>query len=313
MPEIALVTRHIETPMGNGHDGTPLNYKGPRGDEHLDASFDLADTNYLRVFGLQLAAGRNLFAADTIRELLVNETAARQMGFSRPQDALGHLVTTGINNAGGPIVGIIKDFHSQSLHEAISPFFIGSERSWETAVSIRLAANARNPEAIHGLLGKVEKIWHEVYPNETFKYAFFDESIAALYSDERHISGLLTLAMVIAILISCMGLLGLATFAAQQRSKEMSIRRVLGASAGRIVALLTRNFLWPVALAFVIAIPVAWYFMRNWLQGFVYRTTVPWWIFAACGGAAVVIALLTVSYQAVRTATANPAQRLRAD
>lgn len=313
LPEIALVTRHIETPMGNFHDGTMLNYKSARGDEHIDASFDLADTNYLRLFGLRLVAGRNLFAADTIRELLVNETAARQMGYSRPADALGHVVTTGISGEGGPIVGIIKDFHSQDLHEAISPFFIGSQRSWETAVSIRLAGDARNPEAIQVLLGKVEKIWHEVYPTETFKYAFFDESIAALYAKERHISGLLGLAMGIAILISCMGLLGLATFAAQQRSKEMSIRRVLGASAGRIVAMLTGNFLWPVGLAFVIAVPVAWYFMHNWLQGFVYRTTVPWWIVAACGGAAVVIALLTVGYQAVRTATANPAQRLRAD
>jgi ABC-type lipoprotein release transport system permease subunit len=312
LPEVALVTRHIETPMADGHDGTGLSY-GPIGTKPIDANYDLADPNYLRVFGLKLVAGRNLFASDTMRELLINESAARQLGFSNPQDALGHIATTGVDNTGQPIVGVIKDWHSQSLHEAISPFFISTQTYWEGVVSVRLDPTARNPEAIHGFLVKAEKIWHEVYPNESMNYSFFDESIAALYSNERHLSNLLGLAMVIAILISCMGLLGLASFAAQQRSKEMSIRKVLGASVGRIVALLTGSFLWPVALAFAIAVPVAWYFMNQWLQSFVYRTTMPWWIFACCGIAAVAIALLTVGYQALRTATANPGDTLRTD
>jgi putative ABC transport system permease protein len=119
--------------------------------------------------------------------------------------------------------------------------------------------------------------------------------------------------MVIAIAISCMGLLGLASFAAEQRSKEMSIRKILGASVGRIVALLTGSFLWPVALAFLIATPISWYFMNQWLQSFAYRATMPWWIFACCGVAAVAIAILTVGYQAFRTARANPADTLRRD
>jgi putative ABC transport system permease protein len=313
LPGVDLVTRHIETPIADGHFGTGFDFRGPGGKKSVDAAFDLADTNYLRLFGLKLVAGRNLFASDTIREVLVNETAARQMGFNRPQDALGTVVTTGINGAGGPIVGIIKDFHSQDLHEAISPFLVSTDRNSWSVVSIRLTPAARNPEAIHALLGKTEKFWHKIFPNETFKYTFFDETIAALYSNERHLSNLLRLAMVIAIAISCMGLLGLANFAAQQRSKEMSIRKVLGASAGQIVALLTGSFLWPVALAFAIAAPIAWYFMNEWLQSFVYRTTMPWWIFACCGIAAVAIALLTVGYQALRTATANPAESLRTD
>ena len=313
LPEVSAATKEMETPMAKDHSGTGLIYKSPTGDKKVDASFELADTNYLRVFGLQLIAGRNLYACDTIRELLINETAARQMGFSRPQDALGHVATTGINRRGGPIVGIVKDFHSLSLQEAITPFFFGTERDWENSISIRLAPAARNPEAIHAMLGKTENIWHEIYPNEPFKYSFFDESIASLYSRERHLSGLLRLAMLIAISISCMGLLGLASFAAQQRRKEMSIRRVLGASAGRIIALLTGTFLWPVAIAFVLAMPIAWYFMHNWLQGFVYRTTAPWWIFAGCGAATIVIALLTVGWHGFRSATANPAENLRAD
>ncbi len=313
LPEVAVVSRHMETPMANGHGATSLVYKGPNGDRKVIANFEMADANYLRLFGLTLVAGRNLFHSDTIRELLINEAAARELGFDRPQAAVGQYARTGIDDMGGPIVGVMKDFHSQSLHEAIQPLFISSDRESQTTVSIRLAPTARYPEAIHTLLGKIEKIWHDIYPNQTFKYAFLDDSIAALYSRERHLSGLLSLAMLIAILISCMGLLGLATFAAQQRSKEMSIRKVLGATAGRIVALLSGSFLWPVALAFVISAPIAWYFMHKWLQDFVYRTTVPWWIFACCGAGIILIALLTVGYQAFRTATANPVKSLRTD
>lgn len=311
LPEVALVTRHMETPMSSGHDGTGLNLKRPSGDLNVDAGFELADTNYLRLFGLKLVAGRNLYPSDTIRELLINETAARQMGFNHPEDALGHIATTGINNMGGPIVGVLKDWHSQSLQEAITPFFLSTENDWEYSLSVRLSPAARNAEAIHAFLGKAERAWQEIYPNEPFKYTFFDESIAKLYSRERRLSGLLSLAMFIAIAISCMGLLGLASFAARQRRKEMSIRKVLGASAGRIIALLTGTFLWPVALAFVIATPLAWYFMHNWLQDFIYRAPVPWWIFAICGASAIAIALLTVGYQAIRTATTNPAENLK--
>ncbi|HWB93953.1 MAG TPA: ABC transporter permease [Puia sp.] len=312
MPEVDLVSRHMETPQSQRHGGTILIHHGLT-EQKITASFDMIDTNYLRLFGIELVAGRPLFPSDTIRELLINETAARALGFDHPRDALGVTLTTGIAGAGGPVVGIIHDFHAQSLHEPIKPFFIGSMRRLERSISFRLKPGARNPEAVHNLLAKVQKLWHATYPNEKFKYSFFDDTIAHLYSRERQISNLLRLAMVIAIAISCMGLLGLATFAAEQRSKEISIRKVLGASVGRIVALLTTTFLWPVALAIVIATPVAWYFMRNWLQSFVYRTTIPWWIFACCGLAAVAIALFTVGFQALRAATANPVEKLRSE
>ncbi len=143
-------------------------------------------------------------------------------------------LATGINSRDIPIVGIVRDFHSLYLQKAINPFFFGTEKDWENNISIRLTPTARIPEAINTMPGKTEKIWHEIYPNGPFKYSFFEESIANLYSRERHLSGLLSQAMIIAISISCMGLLGVASFGAQQRRKEMSIRRVLGASAGQI-------------------------------------------------------------------------------
>jgi putative ABC transport system permease protein len=159
----------------------------------------------------------------------------------------------------------------------------------------------------------VERRWRATYPNEKVSYTFLDDDIAKLYQRERQLSGLMRLAMIIAISISCMGLLGLATFTAEQRQKEISIRKVLGASMVRLFRMLTLDFLWPVALAFVIATPIAWYFMYGWLKGFAYKLAVPWWIFGLCGFAAVVIAMLTVGYQALRAAFRSPAEALRSE
>lgn len=312
LPGVAMVTRHAETPEAARHGGTSIEYKGATDNQSL-ASFEQCDTNYLKLFDIPLVAGRNVFPNDSVHEFVINETCAKQLGFKRPGDALGQRVITGANGWQGPVVGVVRDFHSQSLHEAITPFFLLDNPRGERAVSVKLAPAVRTPEAVAAVLHQIQTLWKATYPNEKFSYSFLDESIANLYEQEQKTSDLLRLAMVIAILISCMGLLGLATFAAEQRSKEISIRKVLGASVGSIVTLLTGNFLWPVALAIVIATPVAWYFMQRWLQGFVYRTTVPWWLFACCGLAAIAIALLTVGVQAVRTATANPVEKLRSE
>jgi hypothetical protein len=275
-----------------------------------------ADTNYLRLFGLKLVAGRNFFANDSVNEYVINETLASQLGFRRPQDALGQPVkpsmSNGPNGAEGRIVGVVRDFHSGSLHETIPPLYIDYDNH-TPEISIRLAPEARQPATVATVLAEVEKLWKTTYPHDKFSYTFFDETIANLYQQEQRISGLMRLAMIIAIAISCMGLLGLVTFTAEQRQKEIGIRKVLGASVLRIFRMLTVDFLWPVTLAFVIATPVAWYFMKGWLQDFVYRTTVPWWIFAFCGLAAVAIAMLTVGFQAVRAATANPVESLRSE
>lgn len=309
LPGVALVTRHSETPEAARHGGTGIGHKDATDRESL-ASFEMCDTNYLRLFGIPLVAGRNVFPRESIHEFLINETCAKLLGFKTPNEALGQVLYTGIANWQGPIVGVIRDFHSQSMHEAIGPFFMLYNPKSPT-ISVKLASTARTPAAVATTLSKIQTLFNTTFPNEKFSYSFFDESIANLYQQEQKISDLMRLAMLIAILISCMGLLGLATFAAEQRSKEISIRKILGASVGRIIALLTGNFLWPVALAIIIATPLAWYFMNGWLQGFVYRTTIPWWIFASCGLAAIVIALLTVGVQSVRTALINPVENLR--
>jgi putative ABC transport system permease protein len=315
IPGVAIVGRDLQTPQSSWHRATGFTYHGPQ-DHKVDMTIEQAgDTNYLRLFGIRLIAGRNLFANDSVNEYLVNETMVRQLGFRRPMDALGQPVQPGYNKGHsslGTIVGVVSDFHSGSLHEPILPLFMDYDKTGGE-ISIRLTPTARQPETIATVLSQVEKIWKATYPNEKLTYTFFDDDIANLYQEEQRLSSLMRMAMIIAISISCMGLLALATFTAEQRQKEIGIRKVLGASMVRLFRMLTLDFLWPVALAFVIAVPIAWYFMHGWLQDFVYRTTVPWWIFGLCGLAAVAIAMLTVGFQALKAAFANPAEALRTE
>ena len=313
---IAVVSRHDQTPQADFQGKTSFIYHGPRDQQADNVVMEDADTNYLRLFGIKLVAGRNYFANDSVNEYVINETLASQLGFRRPQEALGQpvepLMSHDPGGAKGTIVGVVRDFHSGSLHEAIPPLYL-DYNSRVPEISIRLAPEARQPATVASVLAEVERLWKATHPHDNFTYAFFDETIANLYQQERRISGLMRLAMIIAIAISCMGLLGLVTFAAEQRQKEIGIRKVLGASVVQIFRMLTLDFLWPVTLAFVIAAPVAWYFMNGWLQDFAYRTTVPWWIFVVCGLAAVAMAMLTVGFQAVRAAIGNPVESLRTE
>ncbi len=324
IPGIEVVSCNGGTPQSSFHFSQDFTYSGSE-NVTITAGFIDVDTNYLRLFGLRLVAGRNFWANDSAHEYLINETMASQLGFRQPQSALGQSVTpsgqgstsfspggSGQKRTTGIIVGVVRDFHSGSMRKAIGPVIL-SYSSQAPEISIRLATEARQPESVATVLAEVQKLWKATYPHDAFSYEFFDETIAQLYAQEQRLSGLMRLAMIIAIAISCMGLLGLATFTAEQRQKEIGIRKVLGASVVRIFRMLTLDFLWPVALAFVIAAPVAWYFLHGWLNEFVYRTTVPWWIFGLCGLAAVAIAMLTVGVQAVRAAYRNPVEALRAD
>jgi putative ABC transport system permease protein len=311
---IAVVSRHKPTPEADFQGTTSFTYNGPTDRKVDKVVYQDADTNYLRLFGIKLVAGRNFYANDSSDEYVINETLASQLGFRRPQDALGRPVKSsmgnGPGNGKGSIVGVVRDFHSGSLHDAIPPLYIDYYNRVPN-MSIRLAPEARQPATVATVLSEVERLWQKTYPHDKFSYTFFDETIANLYQQEQRISGLMRLAMIIAISISCMGLLGLVTFTVEQRQKEISIRKVLGASIAGLFRMLTLDFLWPVALAFGIATPIAWYFMHGWLQDFVYRTTIPWWLFGFCGLAAVAIAMLTVGFQAVRAATRNPVDSLR--
>jgi hypothetical protein len=307
-----MVSRHMETPVASGHLGSEIASTATMSNSVISA-FDECDTNYVPLYGLHIIAGRNLFPSDSVREFLLNETCARQIGFLHSADAIGHMVYIGMDHRHGPVVGIIKDFHAKSLHEPIAPFYISSGDALESTVSVKLSTEGRSPDHMSAMLTRLEAACKEVYPNKKFEYSFFDETIARLYEKEQKTAGIMNIAMAIAIFISCMGLFGLAAFIAEQRTKEIGVRKVLGASVTDIVSMLSADFVRLVVIAIVIASPVAYYFMHRWLQDFAYRVPISWWIYAVAGGGALVIALLTVSWQAIRAATANPVESLKVE
>jgi putative ABC transport system permease protein len=318
------------SPQAAGHGGTYLENKG-KVDIKIDAGFIQIDPNFMSLYGLPLVAGRNFSIADTARQgsdpatagpapaqlpfraFILNETAARSLGFNRPADAVGQQVSTGFGGIFGPVVGVVRDFHSQSLHELIQPFFFTIQQNAGGTLSIKLSSAAHSAGQTKTLMTQLETSFKKVYPKSLFQSRFFDESLARLYIREQQTAEIMNIAMGIAIFISCMGLFGLAAFTANQRTREIGIRKVLGATTPQLVSLVSRQFIVLVGLSTLIAAPVAGWGMHQWLQDFAYHTSMPWWIYVLAGVAAVAITLFTVSFQAIRAAMANPVTSLRSE
>jgi putative ABC transport system permease protein len=265
------------------------------------------DDGYLPAIGIKLLKGRNFsprFRTDS-SSVIINETAARILGYADP---IGKNIYT-FNDAGKPtaypILGVVKNFNFETLHHEVGPLMFIFQRS------TGLASFKVNTSAISPLIGKIRNKWTALAPGVPFSYRFLDDSFNEMYQSEQQVGMIATIFSVLAILISCLGMFGLATFVAEQRTKEMGIRKVLGASIQGIVGLLSADFIKLVAIAFLIAAPFAWWIMNKWLQDFVYRANFSWWIFPAAGLAALLIALATVSFQAARVAMANPVRSLR--
>ncbi|MBO0930870.1 ABC transporter permease [Fibrella aquatilis] len=266
-----------------------------------------ADYDFIDAFGMTVLAGRNFNEKLGEKDAVVfNRTGIRQLGFTDPQKALGQKIDFWGDKL--TIVGVVDDFHQQSLREAYEPLILRLDPGVNGQVLIKLADGNPGPA-----IAAVQKAWLQFFPTDPFVYSFLDERYNKQYrADERfgQVFGFFTL---IAILVACLGLLGLATFTAQQRTKEIGVRKVLGASVGSLVALLSKDFLKLVGIAIVVASPVAWYAMHRWLQDFATRITLDWWIFALAGLFAVGIALLTVSFQSIKAALLNPVKSLRSE
>jgi ABC-type antimicrobial peptide transport system permease subunit len=256
-------------------------------------------------------AGRNIYPSDTLREVLINQTYAKAIGFNNPHEAVGQYVM--LDKKKLPIVGVVADFHVQSLHKAIEPVFIGSENKYARTFSLKIPVRGKQADQVKATLAKVEQEYKILYPDQKFSYAFLDETISRFYDNEQKMATIVRLATTLAILIACLGLLGLVAYTVTQRTKEIGIRKVLGATVTSIISLLSKDFLKLVLLANVIAWPLAGWAMHRWLQDFAYRTPISWWLFASAGILAIVIALVAVSFQAIRAATANPVKSLRSE
>jgi putative ABC transport system permease protein len=309
LPGIALIDRSTEAPhqMNFVAATDAINWEGKDNNAAVGVKPASVGYDFVRIMGLEIVEGRDfshLNPTDSADAFLVNEEAVKEMGLKNP---IGKWVSAWKKR--GHIIGVLKDYHSQSMREVIRPVLLDVKEYEDFGVILARTRPGQTKEA----LASLEKVYKEVNPAYAFNYQFVDEEYNKMYTSELIISKLSILFAALAILISCLGLLGLVMFAAEQRVKEIGIRKVLGASLGQIIALFSRDFLRLVFIAFLIAAPLAWYSMNHWLQNFAYRVDLYWWIFALAGGAAILIALLTVSYQAVKSAMANPVKSLRTE
>lgn len=315
IPGIDKVLMQMTAPMGFAQMSNTYKFKGKE-ELTLQATVEMGNEDYIPFYKMKLVAGRNMFHSDSINELVINETLSKAIGFSNPRDAIGKMLySTGPNgDKGFPIVGVVADFHQGSFHDAILPALIeNAPDNQKFGVAIKLTADEKNLSDVKAILSQIEMQWKKLFPDTPFNYSFLNESISRLYGQEEKTAWLTKVAAMITIFISCMGLFGLGMFTAQKRTKEIGIRKVLGATVLNITTMLGKDFLKLVFISILIASPVAYYLSYQWLQDFTYRTNISWWVFIVAGLTAMLIALLTVSFQAIKAAIANPVKSLRTE
>ena len=310
-PNIISVGKSSTVPGGGGENSSALSIMENSQEEDQTLTVDryAIDDKYLDQLDIKLIAGRNFsrdFASDSTQALIVNEKVVDLLGYPSAADALG----ASFDQWGrkGQIVGVVANFHTASLQNQIEPLSFVFDTQQARLLTLKIA-----PSDLPETLAFVEKSWKRFLPNTHFEYYFLDEFFDRQYRAERRFSNLFLNFAVLAIFISCLGLLGLASYTTKQRRREIGVRKIVGASVPSIVNLLSKEFIKLVGIAFLIAVPIAWYGMHNWLQDFAYRIDIPVWIFAAAGILAIGIAILTVSFQAIKAAIANPVKSLRTE
>jgi putative ABC transport system permease protein len=275
----------------------------------------MVDEDYLKTLGLKLLAGRNFSKeiGGDVSAYIINETAVRDLGLGSARQAIGKTLSwpTWRNPDSlktGPVIGVVKDFHYKSLHDKIEPTVLQIYPQAYSKVAVKI-----NGSKIETTIGEIKKVWSRYSADYPIEYNFLDESFGKMYKGEDKLKTLLTLFTAITIFVSCLGLLGLAANAAERRKKEIGVRKVLGATVADLVALLSKDFVKLVLISFLVACPIAWYFMNQWLDSFSYRITITWWMFAVAGALAVMLALVTVSFQSIKAALSNPVKNLRTE
>ena len=309
------------TPSSQGHWGTIMNRTGRQDPSRKDVTLIFGDDRFCKMYELQLLSGRFLVTSDTsyisksipeekqIMKAIVNEALINSLKFESNEAAIGQRIWIGWNSGNVEIVGVVKNFNTGPLQEAIKPALITPSLEEYEQAGIKIDADSNIPQTI----ADIEIAWKGVYPEGIFTYKFLDEQIDSFYKAEERLFTLFKIFSALAMFISCLGLWGLATFSAQARTKEIGIRKVLGASVNKIVLLLSKDFLVLVFISLLIATPLAWYGMKQWLQNYAFRTEISWWIFGLSGVIAILIAIITVSFQAIKAAVSNPVESLRSE
>jgi putative ABC transport system permease protein len=313
LPGIQSLSYGMTTPSSTSNWTTGFRFENDEKEPDYGILMRPADTAYLHTYGLKLIAGRMYQPGDTMREFVINEAFMKRLGFQKPEQVIGKFMRVNGEDLKKPIVGVVKDFNAFSLHQRIEPSVLTSYRDQYRNLGIKLSIQKGGAEAVSGLLKEVETAWNATFPDFVFKYSFLDETLANFYKSEERMYSLFQLLAGIAIFIGCLGLYGVVAFMAESRTKEVGIRKALGASTAHIFGLFSLDFVRLVLIALVIASPIAWYVMDRWLADFAYKINISWWMFALAGLLAVGIALLTVSFQSIKAALMNPVKSLRAE
>jgi putative ABC transport system permease protein len=305
IPGVRSVSFSSDVPSSESNSSGNFAYDH-KPDENFEVYRKMADEDYFKTYGLTIIAGRSYDKSDTTKEVVVNETLVRKLGVKKPADVIGHEMRVG--GLWRPIVGVVKDFKTNSLREAIKPLVIGERNKRYYYTGIKL-----NTLHLNEVTKKIEAAWNQFFPEYVYTPTFMDDRINEFYKEENQLSLLYKIFAAIAIFISCLGLYGLVSFMAAQRTKEIGIRKVLGASVANIIYLFSKEFTVLILIAFAIAVPVAYYMMRGWLNNFAFRINMNIWVFILAIVCSVVIAWITVGYKSIRAAMSNPVKSLRTE
>ena len=307
-PNIKNVSFSFQSPSSQGGWSSDFKYNHSNKSTDFNANLKWADVDYFKTYNLQFVAGRPYYPSDTVREFVVNETLLRKIGVTNPKDAIGKQIDFWDGGKVGDIVGVIRDFNSYSLREPMAPVVLSTWKKVYQTINIKI-----KPGAEKAVLPYVEKLWTSQFPDYAYDYKFLDQTIENFYKQEDQLSQLYKIFAGIAIFISCLGLYGLVSFMAVQRTKEVGIRKVLGASVRNIIYLLSKEFTILIVIAFIISAPVAYYIMYKWLQNYTYRIPLSASIFILAIISSIFIAWVTVAHRAIKAALANPVKSLRTE
>lgn len=321
IPQISKISLSTSPPSGEGHWGTVMSTKGSDDPDRSSVSLLITDDNFCQLYGFKLKTGRLLVASDTnyvsksipegkrFAKVIVNEKLVQKLKFKSNEEALGQKFWIGMNGWTADIVGVVEDFNISSLREEITPMLITQYEPFCEKANIKIRAGSDIPKTMAALT----HAWKTAFPKGVFEFSFFDQQLEAQYKSESRLYSIFKIFSVLAMLISCLGLWGLVTLSAEQRVKEIGIRKVLGASVPNIVTLISKDFLILVSIAIVIASPLAYWGVHSWLKEFAFRIDIGWKVFAIAAFSAIAIAILTVSFQAIRAAISNPTKSLRSE
>lgn len=306
-PSVISASFASDAPSSENNWGTNFYYNNSTKDPGFTVFMKMGDADYFKTFGLKFAAGKGYDVSDTMRQVVINETMMHRLGVQNPNAIIGKTLSLG-GKHWVPIVGVVKDFKTNSLRETVKPIMILPSKLFSSEVAVKIQT-----KNLAGTVASIQKLWENTYPEYAYSGYFLDDNIAQFYKQENQLALIYKIFAGIAIFISCLGLYGLVSYMAIQRTKEVGIRKVLGASVSSIVYLFSKEFLALIIISCIIAIPAAWYIMSGWLQNFAYRISLNAWIFVVAITMSVIIAWLTVGYKAVKAALVNPVKSLRSE